>query len=513
MSIRINKLIIVLLLAGCVLSMPAMARSIVCVDADSVAVSPDGSSWANAYVYIEEAISATAGGNADIWVAEGTYIPDKTKYTSGAPGDNNFKLYEDVNLYGGFAGDEIVFEDRDPANNPTILSGDGSPYRIIYAYNLYTIPPVIDGFTITDARYGIYCQNSDITVSNCEVSDHSEDGVYCISASNPVITDSTIRNNTQAGIYCSNGSPEISRCKIQFNGEDGIYINDSFTSGYDPVVTNCWIHDNDLSGIYFNQPGSDDVIRNNTIVNNNLSGSPTNGGIYSDDPDVRYFPNVSNTIVWGNLQNEIVNCEVGYSCVMGDAPGIGNHPCDPLFAYDPIGDPNNYDFHITAGSLCIDAGAADPNTYIEGELDIDGDDRVYNERIDIGADEFVPTVEPYKTRDFNGDGKIDELDLALLAAVWLSAEGDDDYDAKYDLDGSGGIDNVDFARFAAEWLTYVKSANFDDAGAVNYLDLAIFEQTWLLQAGDGGFNEACDLNASGNVDIDDLLSLAERWLN
>ena len=64
-----------------------------------------------------------------------------------------------------------------------------------------------------------------------------------------------------------------------------------------------------------------------------------------------------------------------------------NITCDPNFAYGYGG--YGY-YHLDPGSNCIDMGdssAVDPNNV--GEYDIDGDDRIYDSYVDMGADEVV----------------------------------------------------------------------------------------------------------------------------
>ena len=76
----------------------------------------DGSSWLNAYTDLAMAIDS-ASANAEIWIAQGTYLP-------GDSNSSTFSLTQDLQLYGGFDGTEILRSERDPVLHPTILSGD-----------------------------------------------------------------------------------------------------------------------------------------------------------------------------------------------------------------------------------------------------------------------------------------------------------------------------------------------------------------------------------------------------
>ena len=88
------------------------------VNANSTATSPDGSTWANAYQSLRDALfSATA--DDEIWVAQGTYFPSDTDDRGAA-----FNVQEGAEIYGGFTGNETLREQRDWTLHPTILSGD-----------------------------------------------------------------------------------------------------------------------------------------------------------------------------------------------------------------------------------------------------------------------------------------------------------------------------------------------------------------------------------------------------
>ncbi|MEY3052473.1 MAG: hypothetical protein RLY31_2258 [Bacteroidota bacterium] len=78
----------------------------------------DGSSWQHAYADLAVALANTTGG--EIWVAAGTYKPGDV----GADSSATFLVSQPVSLYGGFTGNETSVDQRNPAANPTILSGD-----------------------------------------------------------------------------------------------------------------------------------------------------------------------------------------------------------------------------------------------------------------------------------------------------------------------------------------------------------------------------------------------------
>ena len=87
------------------------------VDTNAVGTN-DGSSWANAYQRLEEAIDAAAPGDT-IWIAQGTYRP-----TPGSDRSVSFHIQKPLALYGGFQGNETTLQERDPASFITLLSGD-----------------------------------------------------------------------------------------------------------------------------------------------------------------------------------------------------------------------------------------------------------------------------------------------------------------------------------------------------------------------------------------------------
>ena len=88
----------------------------------------DGSSWANAYTFLADAIDDAAAGDV-IWIAGGTYFPHHVLGGGGqpAPGTNRAATFEwpwRVSIQGGYFGHDSNDELRDPELYPTILSGN-----------------------------------------------------------------------------------------------------------------------------------------------------------------------------------------------------------------------------------------------------------------------------------------------------------------------------------------------------------------------------------------------------
>src|SRR5690606_5571766 len=96
----------------------------------------DGSSWAKALPQLSDALhfardnaAAWESGSLRIYVAKGTYFPEYRAHDNRkAPNDRNntFMMVKNVQLYGGFdpAAGVGTMDTRNPAANPTVLSGD-----------------------------------------------------------------------------------------------------------------------------------------------------------------------------------------------------------------------------------------------------------------------------------------------------------------------------------------------------------------------------------------------------
>jgi len=457
--------------------------SVCCWDPGAIYVDRDatgrnnGMSWDNAYTDLQSALARAGGCSSEIWVAEGTYRP-----TTEPNNLATFELIDGVPVYGGFAGNETTLSQRNWVTNETILSGDikgdgegnigDDVDYVVTAWNVGQTA-IIDGFTIKRSyKASIKIDSSSPTIRHNKITQNKEKGIQCINQSSANITNCQIQNNGSDGIYCQDSHSNITDCLIEDNGGDGIYnkgpssavitnniIRRNNSNGIycadilsGAEIKNNWIHNNGTattgSGIHIynsSEPTVKATVRNNTIVNNAACGI---NSYYAQDA------NVSNCIIWGNKSGQLYSAygtfdDVTYCCIQGDTvyPGEGNiddYPCfiDDLNDFHLIGPDSPYG----SKSPCIDKGKTGD---YPGETDIDGEDRVINGRVDMGADEYY-----WSPADFNNDEIVNFYDYAFFANAWLTKPGDGNWDPNCDINtpADNYIDYHDLAVFCEDWL-------------------------------------------------------------
>lgn len=110
------------LIAFLFVSLVGFSQNIIYVDASATG-SNNGSSWGNAFTSLQDALMASNEFTDTIKIASGTYKPSALPpgATASGPRDVTFFVSEGITIAGGYpnGGGEI-----NPANNPTILSGD-----------------------------------------------------------------------------------------------------------------------------------------------------------------------------------------------------------------------------------------------------------------------------------------------------------------------------------------------------------------------------------------------------
>jgi len=171
-------------------------------------------------------------------------------------------------------------------------------------------------------------------------------------------------------------------------GAGGRYAEDSHS-----ILVNCLVVSNTASAV----GGARGTLKNCLITGNTASGI---GGAYGTLENCTVVGNSASNIVGGAagwLTNCIVyfnsapidpNCwsdyEINYTCTLPMATnGVGNITNAPLFV-----DTNDWvDLRLRPDSPCIDAGN---NDFVTALTDLDGNPRILNGIVDMGAYEFVP---------------------------------------------------------------------------------------------------------------------------
>ncbi len=311
----------------------------------------DGTSWANAFASLTEALQKAATcQRSEIWVTTGTYYPT----TNPAERTASFLLKNNVAIRGGFQGTEVPGDPHIRRYYFTTLSGDidgdgtlsGNAYHVVHGLDVDS-SAVLDGFIITGG-------NADGT------NEPDERG---------------------GGMYNERSYPTVTSCIITGNKARN-YGGGIFNSNSDktPVLTNCLFTNNtsDFAGGAIYNIASSPRILHCTIAGN--SAGEKGGGVYNIS---RSYPGITNSILWANGTSidTVLGArpQVSYSLVQGGWTGTGNLASDPLFVT------NGYS--LMAASPAINAGSDAAATGLV--TDLEGHPRKQGLHVDMGAYEFA----------------------------------------------------------------------------------------------------------------------------
>ncbi len=405
-----------------------------------------------------------------------------------------------------FHGKAITLRSIDPNNSnivaQTIIDCNGStatPHRGFNFHSGEEPNSVVEGLTITNAGgtlYGaIYCYGSSPTIRKCIITDnHMKDhggGVYCGYNSNPTIDNCIISNNVfpsvgyGGAIYCYQSSPTVTNCIMINNSAvghgrhgGGICCWGDQDGSSDPLVVNCIVAGNTAGhrggGLY--SYWSNPAYINCTVIGNRALEGGGIGSFREANPQVincivrdnvspdgnqlalintiRVWPvsiGTEMTVSYSNIQGGQANATVDSACMLNW--GSGNIDVDPNFVdagyWDTNSTPDVNDdiftvgnYHLLPGSPCADVG--DNNSVPpESTADIDGEQRIFDDVVDMGADELV-----FNPCDLNTDGLVNLYEMWILSEEWLTAGAElqtDFYDDDY-------VDFRDFAFWAEHWL-------------------------------------------------------------
>lgn len=399
--------------------------SIFYVNASAIGAN-DGSSWADAFTNVTDALALTNLNDA-VWVAKGTYtLADKNTPIAVST--------DEVDIIGGFAGTETTLAERDitaiHTTNATIFTGDinGDDIDGDFSSNKTDNAERLFEVTASDVTFdGIIFENIYDTSTSGGV---EENGVIFIpnssSINNLKIKNSVFRSNYSNGYLLKmrtlNGGLLIENTKFINNTIVNrglvLLVSDS-TNGY--IFTrwaNVLVADNDINvaalDIYredWNNGSTLDVIINNsTFVNNDYNGTYGNSITASGNGSVNL--NVNNSIFWKNTVNgtaatrDISNGLVStydvfirnsIANVSSNAGTYGGtFSATNVTTLDPATDNLNLDVEYkptSASNYIVDQGDnAYYDTALFGDLDLSGNDRVFNTTIDLGAYEYNSTL-------------------------------------------------------------------------------------------------------------------------
>ncbi|MHC4117631.1 MAG: right-handed parallel beta-helix repeat-containing protein [Planctomycetota bacterium] len=245
---------------------------------DDAAGANDGTSWANAYLGLQDALADANDGPkpAEIHVAQGIYKPDRGAYQTSGRKDAAFLLINNVTLKGGFAGlgqaDPNV---RDVDLYETILSGDlnGDDVEVTYPRDLLAEPT--------------RGENSYHVVTGSGIDGTAMLDGLTITGGN---ADGPTSYNCGAGMYNHSASPRLSNCTFRGNSADGCG-GAMYNVGSHPTLENCKFSGNVVTGnaADIRWPGS------------------CGGAIYN----VHSNPTLTTCTFTGNLANSVVRWSMG----------------------------------------------------------------------------------------------------------------------------------------------------------------------------------------------------------
>lgn len=495
---------------------PAPTKIFVDIDATG---NNDGTSWADAFTSLQDGIDAAENSTIvdTVWVAEGTYKPHPSSRSV------SYQVQADgVKIFGGFAGTETSLNQRNIANNPTIISGDlndndnpndhnyTSLFRADNSYKLFYLEASgleINGFTLTGAHANntsgsttymgsvVYLPNQydNFTMKNCEVSYNISNrngnlhfdfafgsnskflniencifhhnisrysGVIQASVNNSAVT---LELNLTNSVFYENRASDLSNGDAGFSGSSlGIFAN-SGTINFN-AINNTFAHNIDAGTSATNDKG--------TIVLRRLDG----------DPLETINVEMHNNVFWENYSDLSLN-------VNPQVIGLMNRPSNSIntmnFTYnnsnqtnlntkftsltennttnvDPLfSNPSNGDYSLQSGSPMIDAG---DNTQVPSGIteDILGNNRFENTTVDRGAYEFfVPNAVPPTVVTQDITVQLDANGQATIQPSDIDDGSTDDETPQQDLILSLDISSFDCNDIGANTVTLTVE---DDTG-------------------------------------------------
>ena len=379
-----------------------------------------GSSWENAFTDLQDALDEASVANSvpvEIRVASGTYRPSSLSDPFSSDSRRaTFQLLNGVALYGGFPPGGGEWESRDVALHETILSGDigvggddsDNCYSVVRGDGT-DATAILDGFTIREGRAvewhwgmdafitfggGMLIREGSPTVANCTFTDNFADhgaALYVHTSGSPRLSDCLFVQNTAirggGAVVAHLASPVFQRCVFNAN-RAGANGGAAIFSGDTAVLEGCVISGN--AALQTIGEGYGGGVGRGTLINCVLTG---NSGTYGGGT---WRSTLYNCTLVGNAaarrgggadSSELYNC-----IVYGNSAPSGQEHYGSTLDHCWTSDPRFVDYvagdlHLRSDSPCINAGE---NAYATSATDLDGNPRIDEGTVDIGAYERAP---------------------------------------------------------------------------------------------------------------------------
>lgn len=407
---------------------------------DNINIFGDGSSWANAYKSVIDAMHAVklCNGIQEVWVKQGTYSP----YGSGIVIDKG-----GIKIYGGFAGDETSIAVRH--GNATILNGNSGSGLGFYAEHAVTIAGLlatedsvvldglviangnatsstnttINGLSISNSIGGGLCiyengNGSKIAIRNCLFKDNNAvtgGGIYISASGNPYFYNTHFLLNhasNDGGALIIGNTCEPTFVNCTFMGNTAAYYGGAILqyTNANAQYYNCIMGGNkSLSGAALYNFGASPLLYNCTLSGNQATdntGGNNGGAMYNR---LGASPTVINCIFYGNSSevfndNSSATCNpiITYSNIQGGFSGSGNINTNPQFVNAPSSSTAPFtvsDYHLQNNSPRNNGN----NTVVPFNItkDVTGKTpRILDNVVDMGAVEYYDC---HNTLALNGD--------------------------------------------------------------------------------------------------------------
>ncbi|OFY53926.1 MAG: hypothetical protein A2X22_04130 [Bacteroidetes bacterium GWF2_49_14] len=334
----------------------------------------DGSTWENATTLANAVTLSAQITGTQLWLKSGTYPVSTTL---------NF---DNIAVYGGFAGTEQQLDQRNWKLYPSVIDGGNAISPLRNSNLTAMVSSVLDGVIVQNGLNQVGANGN-------------ENGGGMILASGAVLQNCIFRNNrTQNGkngaaLHCHQGSVTIENCLFVNNSSSGNGGAVQVGGGVTANIINCTFANNKSvkpGGAFGLGTSASNLNVINSIAYNNLYGETTYNS-YGQNDDL----NGGGTVISKNSAIESASTkftdgnDVAHISLTREITPDFVSPASVIgytaLAYE-IQQVETASYQLAGGSRCVNAGNS---SYTEGLLlDLAAKSRVQGDEIDMGAYEY-----------------------------------------------------------------------------------------------------------------------------